>query len=104
MHHSDDTSEATQATQDERLRKYRLSESPRPNTSPRQILEVLCLYNQEFLYGKAKLSRPIPSGHRAISRWRGLHHFPARRLAIGATPEALFYCRLLPPREIAKAF
>jgi hypothetical protein len=68
MHHSDDTSEATQATQDERLRKYRLSEGPRPKTSPRQILEILCVYNQEFLYGKAKLSRTIPFGDGAISR------------------------------------
>src|SRR6266478_3457005 len=95
MHHSDDTSEATQATQDERLRKYRLSESPRPNTSPRQILDVLCVYNQEFLYGKAKLSRPIPSGHRAIFPVdEGCTTFPARREPLVPTPEALF---LLPP-------
>lgn len=68
MHHSDDTSEATQATQDERLRKYHLSETPRAKTSPVRFLRFFAYNNQEFLYGKAKLSRTIPFGDAAISR------------------------------------
>src|SRR5437016_832951 len=102
MHHSDDTSEATQATLNERLREYHLSESPRPKTSPRQILEVLCAYKQESLYGKAS--------SRARSRL-GTGRFPVDEVCVTFTagreplvpPLRLFsYCRLLPPREIPK--
>jgi len=47
MHHSDDTSQATKTTQDERLSKYRLRR-PKNKSSPLQIPEVLGLIQKFF--------------------------------------------------------
>ncbi len=98
MHHSDDTSEATQATQDERLRKCRLSENPRSKTSPRQILEALYVYNQKFLDGRQSSRAQSCLGTKRF-QVHEVCDFPSSAGAIGATPEALFF---LPPFAAAR--